>query len=54
MTKKKVVTAKDQERNAVIVGEKKDLMGTSFFAKNLNWLTFDRLNHSLHLKARVK
>jgi tRNA-specific 2-thiouridylase len=48
------VIAKDTKRNAVIVGAQEDLMGTRFFVKNLNWLMFDRLNHPIHLKARIR
>lgn len=48
------VIAKDKERNAIIVGEKDDVMGTRLIARNLNWLTFEDLTQPLDLKARIR
>jgi tRNA-specific 2-thiouridylase len=48
------VISKDKESNAIIVGEKEDVMGTRLIAKNLNWLTFENLTQPLDLKARIR
>ena len=48
------VISKDKERNAIIVGEKEDVMGTRLIAKNLNWLAFENLTQPLDLKARIR
>lgn len=48
------VLNKDKKRNAIIVGEKEDLLGTGLIAGDLNWLTFDRLDRPIRLKARIR
>jgi len=48
------VIAKDKERNALIVGEKEDVMGSKLIAKNLNWLMFENLTQPLELKAKIR
>lgn len=48
------VISKDKKRNALVVGEKEDVMGTGLIAGNLNWLTFEHLTQPLDLKARIR
>lgn len=48
------VISKDKKRNAVIVGENENLLGTGLIAKNLNWLTFENLTETVNLKARIR
>ncbi len=48
------VISKDKKRNAIIVGENQNLLGTRLIAKNLNWLTFDNLTETVNLKARIR
>ena len=48
------VIGKDRERNAVIVGEKEDLLGTGLVARDLNWLTFENLDRPMRVKARIR
>ena len=48
------VLAKDKKQNALIVGEKEEVMGTGLIAKNLNWLTLEDLTQPMDLKARIR
>ncbi|NIM11411.1 MAG: tRNA 2-thiouridine(34) synthase MnmA [Candidatus Aminicenantes bacterium] len=48
------VISKDKEKNAIIVGEKENLLGTGLIAGNLNWLTLENLNRPVNLKARIR
>ncbi len=48
------VIARDSQRNAVIVGEKEELLGTQLIAKELNWLTFEKLARTILLQARIR
>jgi tRNA-specific 2-thiouridylase len=48
------VIAKDAKKNAIVVGPKEDLLGTSLIAKELSWVNFDTLAKPLQLKARIR
>lgn len=48
------VISKDTKQNALIVGDKEDLMGNALIAKHLNWLTFDTLEKPIRVNARIR
>lgn len=48
------VISKDKKRNAIIVGEKENLLGTGLIAKSMNWLTLENLRMAVNLKARIR
>jgi len=48
------VIGKDKKRNAIIVGEEENLLGTSLVAGNLNWLAVDGLSRTVRVKARIR
>jgi tRNA-specific 2-thiouridylase len=44
----------DKERNAVIIGERDDLLRDELIASNANWIAGDTLNGSIVVKARIR
>jgi len=48
------VSAIDPERNAIIVGSKKEIYGDALIASDLNWITVERLQQPIKVKARIR
>ncbi len=48
------VTGLDPARNAVIVGERSEICGSSLVASSLNWIAIDGLGGPIEVKARIR
>jgi len=48
------VVAIDRERNAIIVGTKREVYGDELIAANLNWIGIESLEQPLELKAKIR
>jgi len=48
------VTGIDPSRNAVIVGERREVSGDRLVAADLNWIAIDSLNRPTEYKARIR
>ena len=48
------VVAIDRERNAIIVGTKREVYGDELIAANLNWIAIESLEQPLQLKAKIR
>ncbi len=48
------VVAIDRERNAIIVGTKREVYGDELIAANLNWIAIESLEQPLELKAKIR
>lgn len=44
----------DPDRNAVIVGEEKDLYREEFFASDINWITIERLEGPIEARVKIR
>lgn len=44
----------DKEKNEVIVGVKKELYGKELYAKEVNWMVFDKLEKPMRCKAKIR
>ena len=44
----------DKEKNEVIVGNEKDLYSNILYAKNVNWLLFDKLEKNIKCYAKIR
>lgn len=44
----------DPDRNAVIVGEEKDLYREEFFASDINWIAIDKLESPIEAKVKIR
>lgn len=44
----------DKEKNNVVVGEKQDVYGTELLAHNMNFISIDRLDKPIRVKAKVR
>ena len=44
----------DLQKNAIIIGDKKDLLTREFIAKDVNWILFDHLEESLQVEAKIR
>lgn len=48
------VLALNKEKNEVIVGTEKELYGKELYAKEINWLVFDKLEKPIKCKAKIR
>ncbi|MFC1994963.1 tRNA 2-thiouridine(34) synthase MnmA [Chloroflexota bacterium] len=48
------VSAIDPERNAIVVGSKKEIYGDELIASELNWITVERLQQPIKVKAKIR
>lgn len=48
------VTAIDQERNAITVGNKKQVYGDELIASGLNWIALTKLEQTITVKAKIR
>lgn len=44
----------DPDRNAVIVGEEKELYREEFFATDLNWISIEKLEEPIEVKVKIR
>ena len=44
----------DKQKNIVIVGTEKELYSNVLYAKNLNWLLFDKLDKEIECYAKIR
>ena len=44
----------DIQKNAVIIGDKEDLLTHEFIAEDVNWIAFDSLDNSIEVDAKIR
>ena len=44
----------DKERNAVVVGTRKESLSTSFIVNELNWIAFERLTKQIEVTVKIR
>lgn len=44
----------DAEKNALVIGSKKETYSNRLIAKNINWIAFDSLTESMRVKTRIR
>ena len=44
----------DPDKNEVIVGTREEIMGSSFFVSDLNWIAFENLKEPIEVKVKIR
>ncbi len=52
--KPKYVVKMDLEKNAVIIGDKEDLLTREFVAEGVNWIPFDSIDKEIRVEAKIR